>query len=347
MSFLGSFGSTLSSWGSSAYNTAMSYAPSFIGGGISSGLNAVGSFVDGAIGSYFGGKNARDSDERQLQNSKAAMNHQALLDKIFYYPANLDFYKDTNTFKSDLDYNMAQRYAENSAKWAVSGLRNAGLNPILAAGNHGQTFGSPSNGVSSSLGSKGSSIGGASVSAPRMGMPSFSDVVKTVADTDVAKSTAVNNRLQGEVLASTRDKIDSEREQINANTARTLAETDAIVKRLDIDNRRLRVDQQRADNDSLSYGFRNGFPQFNIGAGLFRRFIGLVADPQVVNPSPERDTSRDNQNSAKNPQSPLTIHHLEDLDSAIDKAIQDTKRYRDSDRPRFRSNPDLYYPVIP
>lgn len=33
-------------------------------------------------------------------------------------------------------YKLSQKYATNTAKWAVDGLKNAGLNPILAAGNY-------------------------------------------------------------------------------------------------------------------------------------------------------------------------------------------------------------------
>ncbi len=33
-------------------------------------------------------------------------------------------------------YELSKKYATNTAKWAVDGLKNAGLNPILAAGNY-------------------------------------------------------------------------------------------------------------------------------------------------------------------------------------------------------------------
>lgn len=69
-----------------------------------------------------------------------------------------DFQKSYDKWKSALDYTYAQQYAENSAKWNVQGLKNANLNPILAAtdGNFRGTFGTPSSGGASSSSARGS-----------------------------------------------------------------------------------------------------------------------------------------------------------------------------------------------
>ena len=45
----------------------------------------------------------------------------------------LDLDKDYNNWYKQLEYDWKKQYAENSAKWNVEGLKNAGLNPILAA----------------------------------------------------------------------------------------------------------------------------------------------------------------------------------------------------------------------
>ncbi len=45
----------------------------------------------------------------------------------------LDLDKAYNNWYKQLEYDWKQRYAQNSPKWSVDGLKNAGLNPILAA----------------------------------------------------------------------------------------------------------------------------------------------------------------------------------------------------------------------
>lgn len=45
----------------------------------------------------------------------------------------LDLDKAYNNWYKQLEYDWKQRYAQNSPKWSVEGLKNAGLNPILAA----------------------------------------------------------------------------------------------------------------------------------------------------------------------------------------------------------------------
>ena len=45
----------------------------------------------------------------------------------------LDLDKAYNQWYKQLEYDWKQRYAQNSPKWSVEGLKNAGLNPILAA----------------------------------------------------------------------------------------------------------------------------------------------------------------------------------------------------------------------
>jgi hypothetical protein len=47
-------------------------------------------------------------------------------------------------------YELSKKYATNTAKWAVDGLKNAGLNPILAAGNYNMSSNLGNAGPSSS-----------------------------------------------------------------------------------------------------------------------------------------------------------------------------------------------------
>lgn len=69
-----------------------------------SGYDPVMSFVEGSVNGYFDKKSEKRAYKRQLR-------------------------------LMDAQYQYAQRYAENSPSWNVLGLRNAGLNPILAVSN--------------------------------------------------------------------------------------------------------------------------------------------------------------------------------------------------------------------
>lgn len=64
------------------------------------------SWMEGSVNTYFNKKSEKRAYKRQLQ-------------------------------LMDAQYQYAQRYAENSPSWNVKGLRDAGLNPILAVGGGG------------------------------------------------------------------------------------------------------------------------------------------------------------------------------------------------------------------
>lgn len=71
----------------------------------------------------------------------------------------LDLDKDYNNWYKELEYNWKKQYAENSAKWNVEGLKNAGLNPILAASGGFTPSQMTSGPVSAQRHSSGSAIG--------------------------------------------------------------------------------------------------------------------------------------------------------------------------------------------
>lgn len=77
-------------------------------------------------------------------------------DKNQYYKLDQAY----NEWYKQLEYDWSQRYAENSAKWNVTGLKAAGLNPLLAAsnGNFASTYGSSSP-VTASRSGGGSALG--------------------------------------------------------------------------------------------------------------------------------------------------------------------------------------------
>lgn len=169
--------------------------------------------------------------------SERDMRHQALYDAWYA--------KNIYPKYQELDYEMAKRYAENSAKWEMQGLENAGLNPILAFshgfGSAGTDYSAPSVGgsaPSSSSGSSGSPIGA-----------DFGELARDVATADVADKQADVIETEGDVKKATKDsvvssaksdaklkeanvrvadatkaKIDAEADQIRANSAKTLVD---------------------------------------------------------------------------------------------------------------------------
>lgn len=113
---IGSFlGTGLSSIGS-ALNSPFGQASGSLGG----------DFITGSIGHYFGKKSAKYNRKQQSEMSAHMANYMAALQKN--YNKWLIPYQN----ESNLEYQL--RYASNRPQAEVSGLRSAGLNPILAAG---------------------------------------------------------------------------------------------------------------------------------------------------------------------------------------------------------------------
>lgn len=102
-------------------------------------------------------------------------------------------------------YDLSKKYATNTAKWAVEGLKNAGLNPILAAGNYN---------MSSNLGN-----------ASPMTTPSASTARGSIHSPSVSSAGPA---------ASVNAAALSQIQNTSAQTARAKAETDNINADTDI-----------------------------------------------------------------------------------------------------------------
>lgn len=96
----------------------------------------VGSVAGGLIGagaSIFGniqdGENAREAAKAQFDYYRKQREFDYYYDKTVLD----DIQKPYYLWQQEQDFNMARRYAQNSAKWTVEGYQNAGLNPLLAA----------------------------------------------------------------------------------------------------------------------------------------------------------------------------------------------------------------------
>lgn len=169
-----------------------------LGAGLQTGLNIGSGFVN----QYFTDRNRKAN---AVQSFKS-YTKQGLFD---YQLANGPYFDLAQRY-NEANYNLSRRYAENSAKWATTGLRKAGLNPILAA----------SQGFNAQTGAQ-----GAQMSPSSSGSPSFNqstsvhapDIMEGMRDMSSARLVDANAKL-----------VQTQADNIEAQTANTLI--DAINK---------------------------------------------------------------------------------------------------------------------
>lgn len=145
--------------------------------------------------------------------------------KYYQKQRELDYGYDSNQYfnldkrYADFEYQLARRYAQNSAAWQVAGLRNAGLNPILAAsdGNFRGTFG---NGVSRSSGS-----GGGSAVSVEPYKVDFENVGTAALQGMNYAANYKNTEQNTETQESQEDLNNTTVDKVKADTAKTMVET--------------------------------------------------------------------------------------------------------------------------
>ena len=169
-----------------------------IAGGAQGAMNLGTSFVNQAFGNYNRKKNAEQSFKSYTK--------QGLFD---YQLANGPYFDLAQRY-NEANYNLSRRYAENSAKWATTGLRKAGLNPILAA----------SQGFNAQTGAQGAQMSPSSSSSPSFNQSTAvhaPDIMEGLRDMSSARLTDANAKL-----------VQTQADNIEAQTANTLI--DAINK---------------------------------------------------------------------------------------------------------------------
>jgi hypothetical protein len=92
-------------------------------------------------------------------------------------------------------YELSKKYATNTAKWAVDGLKNAGLNPILAAGNYNM---SSNLGNASPASNPSASTGKGSVRGPAVSSGGSAGPVNLAAMSQIAATAKNNERTEAE-----------------------------------------------------------------------------------------------------------------------------------------------------
>lgn len=196
----------------------------WVGSVLNAGLNFAVKSGLGALNRSWSTKAAKGATKRDLQN-------QALHEN--WYVRNI--YPQYQ----EADYDMARRYAENSAQWEVQGLRNAGLNPILAA-THG--LGGAGVGYSAPSGSPSGSSGympDGSIDTPNLdlaeGVRDLASAAMARTDSKIkrdtapsivssAKSDAALKQANVGIADATKRKIEAEVQQVQANTAKAFVD---------------------------------------------------------------------------------------------------------------------------
>lgn len=184
-------------------------------GAAGSVLGSVGSGVGSSLlGSYLGRKNADYSANLSFSQYKKQRMFDAMYNQTYEIPTQ----KDLTLWNNNVEYDLARRYAVNSASWQVQGLRNANLNPILAAtgGNISGSFGSPS------------AVAGSSVSSgsmPTVGVDAAKADVKM--DLSAALQMLSSAKLLDTQADAVREKTDAEVGLIKAQTLKATADSKA------------------------------------------------------------------------------------------------------------------------
>lgn len=178
------------------------------------GIMAGGSY---AASKYSSDKAAKTGFAMNAESWKYYEKQRALdydYDKGVYF----DLDKAYNEWYKQLEYDWSKRYAENSAKWNVQGLKNAGLNPLLAAsnGNFSSTFGNSSP-VTASRSSSGSALGR---SADMHGNRDVGSTLSNVGNTVMKAALADSEMTRAEASANVAEQT----QEANINSAKASAE---------------------------------------------------------------------------------------------------------------------------
>lgn len=157
------------------------------------------------------------------------------LNTIFENEVGLYYGKKRAEEAAKLNYAYAQRYAENGPMWSVTGLRKAGLNPILAAnGGFSPSMGSSVQ-VTDNVHSNGGGAGGESPFAITR-----------------------NNRLLKIQEAQAESNIRNQDSQASLNNAQAQATTMKAQSDVALNNARIRQIEQEISNIEKGGGYRLG-----------------------------------------------------------------------------------------
>lgn len=150
------------------------------------------------------------NDKNRKQNSKYALRDYAWQRELDWQYDSKNYFNLAQRY-NDANYDLARRYSENSASWATTGLRKAGLNPILAY----------SQGFNANMGNAGVQSSGHS-----SGLPSRSENNATFRAPDVLEG--LRDMSSARLMEANAQLVQTQADNVEAQTASTLI--DAINK---------------------------------------------------------------------------------------------------------------------
>lgn len=208
------------------------------------GLDAASPFISGSIDRYFGEKSARDNAKVSFAHNQKLMFLQDQLQK--------QYNKWLIPFQNDQNFNYQMRFLANSPSATVSGLRTAGLNPILAAhggfntsspsGASGGSFGGSSSSVSGSYGksqAKMDLLGALTASKQLDVLEQQENELRTRSDANTLNAETNRMRAMAEIRNSTRD-TEANVKLKSAETALKALEEQRRIKGYNYDSSQLR-----------------------------------------------------------------------------------------------------------
>ena len=181
--------------------------------GIGQAMSDTSSVGQSLLGNYLNRKNTKYTAGLSWKQYKA----QRALDWDYFLAEN------------EQNYKLQQRYALNSAKWQMEGLKKAKINPILALGG-----GAPSPMQAPSASPTGGSLPSNNIpsASVRGSALNLSSAIRDVASTDMMLSTAQKVEKEAELPEATKDKLRADAELTRANAAKTIAITAAELERI-------------------------------------------------------------------------------------------------------------------
>lgn len=224
-----------------------------IGGALAAIGSSIGSMGSSSMADFIGGWNGNSAKESYNKNvGRTNLNLQAAYDQF-----SMGLAKDYDQWLYSLAdrqyFDLARKYGENTAKWAVQGLRNAGINPILAVQNGSYGSEVPQ------LEPSGTFKGGGSVKTSGATPTHHAPDLTALAQVKNANSNTAKADAETKTVDQTRSPTVA---NVNANNAKTVAEADLIqaqAERTRVDTENLRKNEGVNNPSAAAYNLSKKF----------------------------------------------------------------------------------------
>lgn len=290
-------------------------------------LGAVGSAAGSASSSLFSSylnsvwsdSNNKDSQSRSQTYSTKNLIYDYLLNRQAVKEdaqVNYDYSLAYARERDQDQYDLAHRYAENSASWEKQGMINAGINPILAYGSLGSGIQySPSNQALTSSGGSSVSADTPGAGSPGVGSGKGLDIAEALRDIkslDVAEAQESNLKAQTTTTNDIRPSLVSSAKADAEKKSAEVSVTNATAEKIRAEAANITANTAKTELENASRGFKDtnigvsfGHKKFGIDVpvGSIIRAINLIRG----NPQPEPTTGKEHSSANKDFEADLTV----------------------------------------